>query len=484
MKYKLYFLLLTCIAFFIFTPFLSQSASYDLYVDKNYEEDDSDGSSNKPYKSIQKAIDESESGENKIYIKNGKYTENITLNKGQELYGQDKSKTIIEGTGAHSVITAKDKNLLKNLTVQKGSTAVTAQGEIKITNCLIQSASKIGIDLPEGGATLTLENSKITKNGKGLYVQKGRKVSISGNDVTENQEEGIDMREKVSGTISDNSIVGNKEGGIEIVVGSSDVFIKNNVIKKNSASGIAAQFYSQASKTGEIKIKGNSITSNGAYGITCKSPAGDDYSKSYWNKSIEIIENKIENNKRKSISGSCKIIEAVTEEEEAQNLKVESPAAKENPEETAEAALAAETAENERRLEEERIRQNQEKEQQLENLSQNFLSSYQTSRSEVNQDLSKIAKENKIKIFFLGSDYKKIKASQASLEKIKQAKNTLEQSLNDLGETENSVKKEEVLNLAKEAEKFIALNETELSKQENKFSLFGWLVRFLNKKTD
>jgi len=473
MKIKKSFILLFVAIFFIFFAQISLGASYDIYVDKSYDEDDADGSAEKPYKTLEKALENADSGD-KIYIKNGTYVGNVILEKGMELYGQDKNKTVIEGSGSHSVITAKDNNLIKNLTIQGGSTGITSEGKIKITGCKIQSASKKGIDLWEDSATLTLENSKITKNGKGLYIQKGRDVFLSGNEITNNKEEGIDLREKTSGTISDNYIAGNGEGGIELVVGSSNVLIKNNQIKKNKASGIAAQFYSQASKTGEITIRKNTISYNGAYGLTCKAPSGGDYSNDYWNKSLELLENKIENNKGKAISSSCKIIKAVTQEEEEQNVKIESATSKQEPLETeldAEIKLQEET----------KIRELQEKEIHLDSSIKEASIAFKNASDKNNLLVQEIQNRNKLKYFFLGADLKKIQTAKNLLAKIKESKRSLEQSLLEIKEIENSPARESALNLIKEMSNLITLSETSLYEQENRFGLFIWLSRIFKR---
>lgn len=466
---------LSVMVFFVFSAQISLGASYDLYVDESYEADDADGSADKPYESLEKALAEAGTGD-KIYIKNGKYVGNVVLEKDIELYGQDKNKTIIEGSGIHSTITAKDNNLIKNLTVQGGSTGITAEGKIKITDCKIQSASKKGLDLWAGSASLTLENSKITKNGKGLYIQKGREVFISGNEITANDEEGIDLREKTSGTISGNYIAGNGEGGIEIVVGSSTVMIKNNQIKKNRASGIAAQFYSQAAKTGEITISKNTISSNGAYGITCKAPSGDDYSKSYWNKSLEILENKIENNKGKAIAGSCKIIEAVTKEEEEKNIKIESATSAQEPSETELEAEIKLQQEEEARLQQ---LQREEKEQKLNTLAAENSFKFIEARDKTQQLLQEIQKNHRLKYFLYGTDFWEVRVAKEFLARMTADKNSLEQPLAESAEITNSLAWEKTSDLKKEMETFIAAGEKIIAEQENKFSLFGWLIKRL-----
>ncbi|MBU2028399.1 DUF1565 domain-containing protein, partial [Patescibacteria group bacterium] len=86
MTKKISLIALSVIVFFIFFAQTSLGVSYDIYVDKSYKEDDADGSSEKPYKTIAEALEEADSGD-KIYIKNGTYKETFSLKKEIELYG-------------------------------------------------------------------------------------------------------------------------------------------------------------------------------------------------------------------------------------------------------------------------------------------------------------------------------------------------------------------------------------------------------------
>ena len=109
---------------------------------------------------------------------------------------------------------------------------------------MIRGFGKIGVDIPPGNGKLTIQNSKIKNgDGKGVYVQKGNRIKLIGNEIYENDEEGLDLRAEISGIISGNYIHNNREGGIEVIVGDADLEISNNTIKGNKASAIAAQFY-------------------------------------------------------------------------------------------------------------------------------------------------------------------------------------------------------------------------------------------------
>jgi parallel beta-helix repeat protein len=397
----------------------------------------------------------------------------LVLSKGIELYGESKEKTIIKGKGSFPTVKMKNDNLLKNLTVQEGSAAIEIEGRADISNCIIKNSSGNGINMLANSGELKIKNSKITGNRKGFYIQKGSKASISENEVSGNKEEGIDIREKTSGSIIGNYIGGNGEGGIEVVIGSSNFFIKNNQIKKNKASGIASQFYSQAEKTGKIEIKSNTISGNGAYGLVCKAPSGGDIPRGYYNESLKLNENKIENNKKKSISGSCKIIEAVSDEEEKTNQTVESAAAQAEPE--------VQKTEEEK-MEDESAAILLEKERHLDNLKEALSFEHNNIVSKFNQASSSLEKRSKIKIFFFGNNLEEIKKARMSIQEMKEEKASLEGAIRQLGDEEISNSKNEALSLISKIDDEISAAEKYILEQEKKFSLFGWVFKIFQNK--
>lgn len=318
---KTFISLLLLASFFCFSGVAY--AAYDIYVDASNKDDAlADGTSEHPFENIEDAIKE---GKSKIYIKNGSYKEKVSLSLGMELYGESKSVVITGG------VTMGNKTSINNLTVIGTSIGVSIQKDANasVVGCDVKNSGGNGVDIMEGSGKLTIKNSKLYSNVKGVYAQRGNSLEITGSDIYGNKGEGLDLRAKINGTIKNNNIYNNKEGGIEIVVGSSDLTISGNTIKSNSASGIANQFYSENKKTGQINISNNKITKNGKYGISCGTPSGGNTSKGYWNKSLGLKNNNIDNNKGKAIAGACKLIEAVEAEEEKDNAIVENPNASE-----------------------------------------------------------------------------------------------------------------------------------------------------------
>lgn len=398
-------------SFFLARDFVFASDSV-VYVDESYDGGDSDGSSEKPFDNIEDAIKE---GKSKIHVKDGTYKDKITLGSGMELTGESKS-TIISGT-----ITMKGGSSLNSLTVSGATTGVYVEKDasVVISNCDIRNNSSIGINIMEGGGKLTVKNSKVySNNQKGFYIQRGNKVEITGCSIYNNNGEGIDIRAKVNGTIKNNSIYNNKESGIEVIVGSSDLSISNNTIKSNSASGIATQFYSENKKIGQIKITSNKITKNGKYGLSCGTPSGGKPSKGYWSKSLELKDNNIDNNKGKAIAGSCKIIEAVDEDEEKDNVIVEDPNAKEIAEKIAEEEKIKKEEEEKLKNENEAEETRKIREDEIKQETSLVVSEADLLVKNVSTKSLEIQSTGKLKKIFFGVDQEKVAEAKKELENL------------------------------------------------------------------
>ncbi|MEN8252515.1 MAG: right-handed parallel beta-helix repeat-containing protein [Patescibacteria group bacterium] len=256
------------------------------------------------YETISEAIEENC---DKIEVKKGTYKEDVVVDKGVSVSGDDRSDVVITGK-----VTMKDGAKLSDVTVSGMGIDVLASAKIEYIKV---KDSRIGIDA-SGGGTLEVKKADVYDNDKGMYIQRGKDIKITGSEVYNNKEEGIDIRANVDGTVSGNVIYNNGESGIEVILGKSELKITNNTIKKNAASGIATQFYKEASKLGALIITGNSVTENKDYGINCKIPSGGNPEPGYWMNSMKMSANKISNNKDGEFAESCKFdvekIEAAT----------------------------------------------------------------------------------------------------------------------------------------------------------------------------
>lgn len=446
------------------SPVFVRAASI-CYVDKSAE-DDGDGSSGDPYKKISKAVND-DCGE--IKLAKGTYEEDVTLKKGVKLRGNSKDGTIVKGK-----VTMDDGSEISKLTVLTGGIAVSDGADADIEDAKIKN-SNIGITTT-GGGKLTADDVVISGNRKGMYIQYGKDIKIINCKVYSNKEEGLDIRANVNGSINNNEIYDNGESGIEVILGKAELSIVNNSIKKNKASGIAAQFYSDTDKKGDVNIKSNVITGNSNFGLDCKAPSGaDGRPKGYWADSMDLTSNKIIDNKKKDFSSACKFDEdkiadatKTKEDREAEKLALE------EKEKT-------KTISVEEKVELEEIKVQQEEENRIAQKDQEEKNNINIIFEEVekfhqSQDENKkiIEGRSSALIFFMGEDYKKIKELKDNLY-------FYDQKIEEIEERKGLIVDE---NMLKDADNQISIlkgkRESTVKFIENKgsrFSLWGWVLK-------
>ena len=322
---------------FLRWPFFVLAGS--CWVDKGAEH--GDGSKKSPYGSIGEALSYHC---REIKVKDGQYSEKVVLPKNVKLKGES-HKTVIKE------LVMKNGSEAENLAVKGGGVEITKDARAELLNVEI-SGAHIGIKT-SGRGKLIVRDSEINGNGKGFYLQYGKDVDIRGNEVTNNEEEGIDIRANVDGVIENNQISNNKEGGIEVVAGKSDLTIRNNIIKNNKASGIAIQFYKSIKDLGALIIAGNVLSGNGNYGIDCKIPSGGKPSAGYWSQSVVFGYNRIEGNGKGILSKSCgfskeEFLRATKTEEELEKMEKEEKAREEQASKDEEQAGEVDVAEQQR----------------------------------------------------------------------------------------------------------------------------------------
>ncbi len=438
----------------MFTPVWAESIQ--LQVDKNYVNNNSDGSLEKPYTEIGKAI-EACTQECVLNVKNGIYNENIILKEGVKIIGEDNQKTIITSLRS-AIITAKGKNEIENITVLGGYNGIIFENGGSLKNSFIRNASRIGITLKENSSLVEISNSTLKNNGKGIYAEKGSEFNIAGNVIGKpsetNTEEGVDIREKTKGKISRNLIASNGEGGVEIIVGGSDLLIEQNVIQDNQASGIAFQFYRIAQETGEILVQKNVIKNNKKSGFVCKNPSGGVPPYEYFNKSIKLADNVIAGN------GSLEPADPLFRIKQTE-------ISKEN------VMNAAEIKEIEKMTE-----TNPEEEQSYAKiLLEGLTTEKQLSDEAISSNSEYLKKENKLKILLFGPNYKRIKTIKNKLEKLSKIKIQLEETAQKFEKIGSEEDKKQLAEEISKIENTISLQSAAVSEQEKAFSLFGWLFK-------
>lgn len=177
----------------------------NIYISTNGNDITGDGSSNKPYQTIQNGISMLDSGGN-LHIANGVYTGDgntgITINSNMALIGQSQSGTIINGTNTTQIfnIVKGVKVTIENLKLTNGNSkqyyggAVHNEGTLTIKNCTFSSntANTVAGALFNSG-TCNISGSTFTGNtgllGGAIYNAGNctvTKTSFTWNNATDN----------------------------------------------------------------------------------------------------------------------------------------------------------------------------------------------------------------------------------------------------------------------------------------------------------
>lgn len=445
-------------------------ASYDLYVDEDAGSG-GDGSSGDPFDAIEDAVEEASSGD-EIYVKNGSYGGDFTIGKNVEIKGQSESKVKISGP-----ITMKNGSKLSNVTVTGGYTAITVEEDARVTidECTVTGFTKMGINIESGNGKLVVKDSKIAKStGKGFYIQKGNKVELSNNEVYDNDEEGVDIRDHVDGFIVNNDIYDNGESGIEVILGSADLSIKKNRIKHNKSSGIAAQYYSSAKKLGGVKIEGNSIKKNKSFGISCKVPQGSGPSSSdYWAKSLDIAKNEFEENKEGRISSRCKLVE-VDEGDGGEEYDEDTTAVEESPTTDAEKEP---TEAKKKAMEDEEVRKAEELKKQTEQLQAELNQAdgaFKSQQQKTESLLEEMKNRNEVLLWLGGVEEEDLEELESSKNAVSGEISKLEELLTKAGDNAINEEIRKKKELMEEDEKFL---EERLAQEKGRFGLWKWVKK-------
>lgn len=272
---------------------------------------------------LEKAI---KSGKKQILF-SGKENDDITIKKGVAVTGVSVDKATITGN-----IKMEDGSSLSNVNVAaKGIVITIAKGaSATLSNVTVRGGDEMGIYAPGGGGTLTVKNSRITKNRKGFYVLPGKNLNLSGNIVSENKEEGLDVRTGNSGTLVGNQFINNGEGGAEIIAGGANFKLIRNTFAGNKASGLAIQSYSGGGKTaGSMVLQENTFANNGKYGVDCNAPSSGGGGVAFFRSTVKAIDNVLRGNGQGTISRECGIVNrssAVPEAEKETGTETEEEA--------------------------------------------------------------------------------------------------------------------------------------------------------------
>ncbi len=251
----------------------------------------------------------------------GKEKQSVRIPKGVTVIGSGPEKAVISND-----IVLADGAILKNVTVSGKVIAITLDKGASVTleNVVVTGASDSGIFAPLGGGTLTMRNSRVQNNRKGIFLLRGKGINLSGTTVQGNKEEGLDMHGGAGGSLVGNVFSKNGEGGVEVIIDGSSLSITNNTFADNASSGVALQSYGGEqglAKTGKFVLQNNTFRNNGNFGVDCKNPQG--VGGAYFAGSTRATDNTFAANKKGAIAGTCFFANRQTASEEEKKEETE-----------------------------------------------------------------------------------------------------------------------------------------------------------------
>ena len=166
------------------------------------------------FPTIQEAVNNAGSGDT-IFVRRGKYAENIVINKSITLMGEDREETIIDGGARGNVISIK----ASNVTVS----GFTIRNSDPLTGCGI---------LIELFGNILINNNNIRNNKIGIRISSSSRNQIYGNIISANYI-GIQLFSSSSNAIYRNIILSNA-AGINAYYHSVDNVFYENVINGNN----------------------------------------------------------------------------------------------------------------------------------------------------------------------------------------------------------------------------------------------------------
>lgn len=218
------------------------------------------------YTTIQSAIDHANAGDS-VYVKNGVYYEqDNTVDKQVSLIGENSNKTILIGINNLKysppyVITISSDNVkVSGFTISNGSL-----GGIRVET--------VGSEKQPTGCVIT-GNNIVNNNNDGVSTYDGKALTISNNNISNNSVYGIYDASSQS-VISNNYITENGVFGI-IVDSSSGVSVNHNIIERNGNAqnngeqgGIVLRWF------GKFDVYANNINDNIGDGIQFSEGCGN-----------------------------------------------------------------------------------------------------------------------------------------------------------------------------------------------------------------
>ena len=244
------------------------------------------------YTHIQDALDNVTADGFRIFVYNGTYTENLTINYSIDLFGEDSAITSIDGNGRDTVVTVNADHVnISHFTITNGgrtakdSIIQVNQGNSIITDNIISNGytgiylnhsngnlvydniirnnREAGLKLNQSNDNVNITYNTILANDNGIYFYSSCGNKIYNNIIQFNRANGIFLNRTCDGNyLKNNNCSYNNHSGIYVNDFSDYATILHNQIFRNNDSGIKAENCSRS-----IIDNNNTIRKNNNYGV-------------------------------------------------------------------------------------------------------------------------------------------------------------------------------------------------------------------------
>ena len=305
-------ILLNLLIVLTFEKNASGAPNNEIYVNGSYS-GSSDGSADKPYKTIQKALDVAEDGDI-IYIFGGFYQEDLIINKRVRIVGSiDEVDTVIDSRfdKRYLIEVTADHVTIEGLTVSDSDDSTTSpigaliclkSNSNQIINNNIVNTSSYGIYIDSNSKNNLISRNYINNTNVGVYVSSSTTNDIANNEINKCSDYGIYLENSPENNRIYGNLLNFTKSGITAKY-SDSVNITSNTISNSSYSSISIY------NCNNFFIIGNSIKNSESTGIYLKSSAGGMIKDNFVYKNIRGIfldanNNQIKNNTFSSNSGT------------------------------------------------------------------------------------------------------------------------------------------------------------------------------------
>jgi len=222
------------------------SAARDIYVDSGYK-GYSDGTAEKPYKSIQEAIDIASTGDT-IYVFGGTYDETIIIDKKLNLWGSiDSIPSIIDTREdkRYTVEITADYAKFQEFTVSdienRKSSPIGALVAVRALNVIVEgnylnNTTSYGVYLDNTGDGSVVVGNSINNANHGIQISDANTIDIISNQISDCITYGIHISGSTNSRLYDNNITTSTTG--VAVVSSPAINITNNTVTLADYAGL------------------------------------------------------------------------------------------------------------------------------------------------------------------------------------------------------------------------------------------------------